>query len=46
MQEYRCQDCGEIFVGWGVSKICPKCGGKLEPSEEKKETNKKEEQKI
>ena len=30
MKRYRCCGCGTIFTGWGVGKICPKCGGKLE----------------
>lgn len=31
MPEYRCQNCGSRFFGWGVKGICQKCGGKLEP---------------
>ncbi|MBA7515589.1 hypothetical protein ES705_07631 [subsurface metagenome] len=29
MPKYCCQNCGAIFFGWGVGKICKKCGGKL-----------------
>jgi len=39
--EYRCQNCGAIWYGWGVKEICQECGGKLEPINEsaiKKET--------
>ncbi|MBA7549352.1 hypothetical protein ES705_41832 [subsurface metagenome] len=32
MPEYKCKDCGAVWYGWG--KICPKCGGKLEPAPE------------
>jgi len=31
MPKYKCKDCGAIFYGWGKGKVCPKCGGKLEP---------------
>ena len=31
MPEYQCKDCGAIFYDWAENKICPKCGGKLEP---------------
>jgi len=34
MPEYRCQNCGHHFFGRGTGKICPKCGGKLEPANE------------
>jgi len=29
MPKYRCEKCGAKFAGWGVGKICQKCGGKL-----------------
>jgi rRNA maturation endonuclease Nob1 len=31
MPEYKCQNCGRHFFGWGVFLICELCGGKLEP---------------
>jgi len=31
MPEYQCKDCGAVWHGWGEGKVCPKCGGKLEP---------------
>ena len=34
MPKYKCKDCGAIFYGWGKGKVCPKCGGKLEPAPE------------
>jgi rRNA maturation endonuclease Nob1 len=30
MPKYKCKDCGAVFYGWATSKVCPKCGGKLE----------------
>jgi len=30
MKKYICVNCGQVFTGWGVGKICQKCGGKLE----------------
>ena len=30
MKRYRCPNCEIIYVGWGVDKVCRKCGGKLE----------------
>lgn len=29
MNYYKCQECGQIYTGWGESKICGKCGGIL-----------------
>ncbi|MBA7485337.1 hypothetical protein ES707_20882 [subsurface metagenome] len=29
MPEYKCQNCGRHFFGWGVKGTCQKCGGKL-----------------
>ncbi|MBA7608517.1 hypothetical protein ES703_15694 [subsurface metagenome] len=31
MPEYRCQNCGAVFFGWGSKMICRECGGELEP---------------
>ncbi len=37
MPEYRCQNCGRHFFGWGVFSICNLCDGKLERIKEEKE---------
>ena len=29
--KYKCKNCGAVWHGWGVGKVCKKCGGKLEP---------------
>lgn len=29
MRKYQCEKCGALYAGWGESKICEKCGGKL-----------------
>lgn len=34
MPEYRCQNCGRQFFGWGIKGICRVCGGKLVPVNE------------
>lgn len=34
MPQYKCANCGEIRYGWGSSRICPICGGVLEPANE------------
>jgi len=31
MPKYKCKNCGVVWYGWGEGKVCPKCGGKLEP---------------
>jgi len=31
MPKYKCKNCGAVWHGWGEGKVCPKCGGKLEP---------------
>jgi hypothetical protein len=36
----RYKNCGAVFCGWGVGKVCPKCGGKLEPVPENTATKK------
>jgi len=35
MKRYICVDCKIIYTGWGVGKVCRKCGGKLELIKEK-----------
>jgi len=35
MKRYRCCNCEIIYVGWGVDKVCRKCGGKLKLIAEK-----------
>ncbi len=29
MPEYKCQNCGAIWYGWGSGKVCRECGGTL-----------------
>ena len=43
MKRYRCVDCKVVYTGWGVGKVCSRCGGKLELviEEESKGANKK-----
>ncbi len=40
MPEHKCKDCGSIWHGWGKCKVCPKCGGELEPVPENSATKK------
>jgi len=32
MPKYKCKNCGAVWYGWGVGKVCRKCRGKLELS--------------
>ncbi|MBA7517337.1 hypothetical protein ES705_09390 [subsurface metagenome] len=34
MPEFKCQNCGRHFFGWGVKGICRVCGSKLVPANE------------
>ena len=34
MPEYRCQNCGAIWYGWGVFSVCRWCGGTLKATNE------------
>ncbi len=34
MPEFKCQNCGAVFFGWGSKMICRECGGELEPVNE------------
>jgi hypothetical protein len=34
MPEFKCQNCGAIWYGWGVSMICRYCDSKLVPVNE------------
>ncbi|MBA7548876.1 hypothetical protein ES705_41344 [subsurface metagenome] len=45
MPEYRCQNCGAIWYGWGVKGICRECGGGLEPVSESAKIRKINEEK-
>lgn len=38
--KYKCKNCGAVWYGWGVGKVCQKCGGKLEPVPENSATKK------
>ena len=29
MPEYICLNCGAVWYGWGIGKVCRKCGGRL-----------------
>ena len=31
MPKYKFKNCVAVWYGWGVGKVCRKCGGKLEP---------------
>jgi len=31
MSKYQCKECRAVWHGWGAGKVCPKCGGELEP---------------
>ena len=42
MKKYRCPNCKIIYVGWGVGKVCRRCGSKLELVIEEEKSNKSE----
>jgi len=40
MPKYRRKKGKAVFYDWGLGKVCPQCGGKLEPIPEYTDTKK------